>query len=79
MRKRTPIGHYSRTMPRVLGGWAFSYGGGTPVPQCSTLSSEGMVRERGLRMASGVLHMYDCEHPHLKPTPLNPQPNTLNP
>ena len=30
-RKRTPLGPYRRPMPRVLGGWAFSYGRGTPV------------------------------------------------
>jgi len=26
IRKRTPLGPYRRRMPRVLGGWAFSYG-----------------------------------------------------
>ena len=31
MRKRTPTGPYRRPMPRVLGGWAFPYGRGTPV------------------------------------------------
>ena len=29
--KRTPLGPYSRHMPRVLGGWAFSYERGTTV------------------------------------------------
>ena len=34
-RKRAPLGPYCRPMPRVLGGWAFSHGRGTPVlPQC---------------------------------------------
>jgi len=31
IRKRTPLGPYGRPMPRVLGGWAFSYERGTPV------------------------------------------------
>ena len=31
MTKRTPLGPYRRPVPRVLGGWAFSYGRGTPV------------------------------------------------
>ena len=30
-RKHSPLGPYRRPMPRVLGGWAFSYGRGTPV------------------------------------------------
>ena len=30
-RKLTPLGPYRRPMPRVLGGWAFSYERGTPV------------------------------------------------
>ena len=30
-RNTPPIGPYSSPMPRVLGGWAFSYGRGTPV------------------------------------------------
>jgi len=30
-RKRTPLGPFRRPMPRVLGGWTFSYGRGTPV------------------------------------------------
>ena len=29
--KKPPLGPYSRLVPRVLGGWAFSYGRGTPV------------------------------------------------
>jgi hypothetical protein len=29
--KRTSLGPYRRPMPRFLGGWAFSYGRGTPV------------------------------------------------
>ena len=29
--KRNPLGPYRRPVPRVLGGWAFSYGRGTPV------------------------------------------------
>ena len=34
IRKRTPLGPYSKTLPRVIGGswgWAFSYERGTPV------------------------------------------------
>ena len=30
-RKRTTLGPYRRPMPRVLGGWAFSYERGAPV------------------------------------------------
>ena len=33
LRKRTLLGPYRRLMPRVIGGWAFSYGRGTPVPK----------------------------------------------
>ena len=29
IRKRNPLGPYRRPVPRVLGGWAFSYGRGT--------------------------------------------------
>ena len=35
IRKHTPLGPYRRPMPRVLGGWAFSYGRGTPVTALS--------------------------------------------
>jgi len=31
MGKRTPLGPYRRPMPRVIGGWAFSDGRGSPV------------------------------------------------
>ena len=30
IRKRAPLAPYRRSRPRVLGGWAFSYGQGTP-------------------------------------------------
>ena len=38
-RTRIPLGPYRRPLPRVLGGWAFSYRRGTPVP-CHGLAQD---------------------------------------
>ena len=40
-RKRTPPGPYRRPMPGVLGGWAFSYGRGSPVVVNSIVNGRG--------------------------------------
>ena len=50
-RKSTPLGPYCRPMPRVMrviGGWAFSYGRGTPVRR----SAPAPQREEARRLRS---------------------------
>ena len=46
IRKFTPLGRYRRPMPRVEGGWAISYGRGTPVKQLiqKTFNSNHVLR-----------------------------------
>ena len=73
IRKCTPPGLYRRPMPRVvrgvLGGWAFSYGRGTPV-HSSPYS---------LHPAPSTIHLHPTPY-NLQPTPytLHPTPHTLH-
>jgi len=46
IRNHHPLGPYRRPMPRVLGGWAFSYERGTPVnTQTTTLQKAESNKE----------------------------------
>jgi len=49
IRKRTPLGPYRRPMPRVLWGWAFSYGRGTPVSKLCLSRGPERVRVHSTR------------------------------
>ena len=61
-KKCSPLGPYRRPVPRVLGGWEFSYGRGTPLNQIlgrmnavSRSKSSAPCEERGRVHLPGLL------------------------
>ena len=75
MRKRTPLGSYRRPMLRVLGGvlggWAFSYGRGTPamlsceVGKIKSWPDFGLGLSRFQCVLQGLLEIKDTHRPRV--------------
>ena len=68
-RKRTPLGRYRNTMPRVLGGsqggWAFSHGRSSPVHLRRTAPRIKRNERRGLVILKRRTHPWGCHKEQL--------------
>jgi len=69
-RKRTPLVPYRRPMPRVLGGswggWAFSYGRGTPVLPPAARAPLFRLPQRRISECEKVASMCTCTSAHAR-------------